>query len=103
MVGCQLTDKAAVHFFREWALWIARPQARLHMANRNIVGKPGKSARQRCSCIALNDYYVREFFVPGSGSAPTGRARKPCRALVGSHDLEIVINPNPEEIREGIQ
>ena len=103
MVFCHNSDKAAVHFLREWAVEIVGTQPRLHMPHRDLQIEAGQCCGTGCGGIPMNQHHIRLFLLQH-----TFHVLKHCgghieEGLFFPHDVQIIVRSHLEGLHHPIQ
>ena len=103
VVGRNAARHLPVHFLRPGAVEVARAQARLHMADGNLLIESCDSGGGRCCRVAMDQNHIRLDFlqdIAHAGKHPCGHV---VEILALLHDVQVVIRHDLEDAQHLVQ
>ncbi len=93
----------AVHLLRPRRMDVARPQARLDMADRHLRVERGQRGGEGRGRVALHEHPIRTQIGIDLGDALQHRGRDVSKALTRAHQIEVAIGADGEQVEHLVQ
>ena len=98
--GRERSRDLAVHLLGPWRVDIARAQARLDMADRNLLVIGGHGGGHGGRRVAMDENPVGLHLLKGSFQPFENRTGDMGETLRGAHHVEIAVGNDPEQVRD---
>ena len=98
-----IADERAVHLLREGGIPVIGPQARLDMADRDLLIKGRQRPGKRRGRIAVHQDKVRLCLLQGLLHAEQGARCDGRQRLLLLHDVQVILRRQAEDLHNGVQ
>ena len=98
-----IADERAVHLLREGGIPVIGPQARLDMADRDLLIKGRQRPGKRRGRVAVHQNEVRLRLLQGLLHAEQGARCDGRQRLLLLHDIQVILRRQTEDLHNGVQ